>query len=228
MECVSRDLVVGPGIALSCAETAGVPLFERCPPAHSVLIGHCRLAAGSSSSAEIQGATAIPAGTSHQVLSYASSHGGVAYLDARRFSFRDAQHLATAWSGFVMGRDDLREAVGDAMKLPSRRVDARLLRAIDCVEEGTTVVEAAARVRLSASRLTHLMSDELGVSPRAFSVWFKLQRAIHHALFSGGNLTDAAHAAGFADSAHLTRTCKQLMGVRPGRMLPQRVHVWND
>lgn len=55
--------------------------------------------------------------------------------------------------------------------------------------------------------------------------WFKLQRAIREAALGEANLTEAAHRAGFADSAHLTRTCKQLLGVRPAEMLPRVVHV---
>jgi len=34
-----------------------------------------------------------------------------------------------------------------------------------------------------------------------------------------------AQDAGFADSAHFTRTCKQLMGVRPAQMLPRTVYA---
>jgi AraC-like DNA-binding protein len=66
----------------------------------------------------------------------------------------------------------------------------------------------------SYSRLTHLTTNTLGAPPRPWSTWFKLQRAIQHAA-AGHTLTDAAHEAGFADSAHLTRTCKRFAGVRP-------------
>jgi AraC family transcriptional regulator len=33
--------------------------------------------------------------------------------------------------------------------------------------------------------------------------------------FSGGSWTEAAHAANFADSAHLTRTCRRMFGLAP-------------
>jgi AraC-like DNA-binding protein len=35
----------------------------------------------------------------------------------------------------------------------------------------------------------------------------------------GANLTNAAHAAGFSDSAHLTRTWRQMFGVSPTAMI---------
>jgi AraC-like DNA-binding protein len=60
------------------------------------------------------------------------------------------------------------------------------------------------------------------VPPRT---WFTLRRALHETMFGAANLTQAAHRAGFADSAHLTRTCKRLMGVRPAQMLPRTVYV---
>lgn len=85
--------------------------------------------------------------------------------------------------------------------------------------------QLAAAVGLSASRLGHLFSDELGLPFRPYVRWARLQRAIDHAR-SGGTLTDAAHAAGFADSAHLTRVCHEMFGLAPSH-LARAVH-WHD
>lgn len=220
----STVVALAPQIALSCARTGGVPLFERRPPAHSVLIGRCRL--------EVDGtllrtsAIAIPAHTPHRIVDYGDPFAAVAYLDPRHYSFDDAQRLAEAWRGFVPGHDDLRDALGDALESPRRRVDGRVLQALDLMEHGSiSVAEAAARVDLSGSRLTHLMSETLGAPPRVWQTWFKLRAALGHALLGQANLTEAAHLAGFADSAHFTRSCKRLMGVRPAMMLPQTVYL---
>jgi AraC-like DNA-binding protein len=217
-------LVLGPQLAITGAPTAGVRLFKRCPPVHSVLLGRCQL--------ELDGQVhtprtiALPANTPHALLALHAAYACVAYLDARHYKFQDAQRLAETWRGFVPGHDDMREAFGDALKIPQRRVDKRLLRVLDAFEnQDLTVSEAAAQVGLSDSRMTHLMTDTLGAPPRTWRTWFKLRQAIREALFSGVNLTQAAHRAGFADSAHLTRTCKQLMGVRPAQMLPRTVYV---
>jgi AraC-like DNA-binding protein len=192
---------------------------------HSVLLGRCRLEVDGRQLDSLRG-IAVPAGTRHHVREMAGPFGCVAYLDARRYRFEDAVRLADRWRGFVPGRDDLREAFGDALRAPRRRVDPRLLRALDVLEgEGASVEQAAARAGLSMSRMTHLMSDSLGPSPLDFRTWFKLRRALHGTLLGGYNLTQAAHEAGFADSAHLTRTCKRLMGVRPAQMLPRSIHV---
>ena len=80
-------------------------------------------------------------------------------------------------------------------------------------------------VGLSASRLTHRMTEALGAPPRAWRAWLRTQAAIGHLLREGSTLTRAAYAAGFADSAHLSRTCRRLMGVRPAMMLPRTVYI---
>ena len=221
---VPTTLVLGPSVALTCAQTAGVPLFRRCPPVHTIVVGQCRFEInGSMAQARV---LAIPANTPHTLHQLTDSYACAAYLDARRYSFEDVRRLAEMWTGFVPGRDDLREAFGDALRLPQRRVDRRLQQALDAIQhQRLTVVDAAALVGLSASRLTHMMTEQLGAPPRKWAAWFKLTNAIAHTVFVGGNLTQAAHEAGFADSAHLTRTSKQLAGVRPAMMLPQRVFV---
>lgn len=85
--------------------------------------------------------------------------------------------------------------------------------------------QIAATVGISASRLGHLFSDELGLPFRAYVRWARLQRAIDHAR-QGSTLTDAAHAAGFADSAHLTRVCHEMFGLAPS-LLARAVH-WHE
>lgn len=224
---LSRDaphLVLGPHVAMSGAATHGVHLFERRPPVHCVVVGRARLHVDGGT-IESPGALAVPANTLHR-LSLDGARACVAYLDPRRFRFEDAARLAEKWRGFAPGEDDLREAVGDATSLPERRVDARLGVALDALTDPSmTVARAASRARLSESRLTHLMTETLGAPPRTWRAWLRLQRAIEVAVFGGKNLTEAAHRAGFADSAHLTRTCKQLTGVRPAQMMPKTVVI---
>ncbi|MBL8343863.1 MAG: helix-turn-helix transcriptional regulator [Rubrivivax sp.] len=73
----------------------------------------------------------------------------------------------------------------------------------------------AARVGLSESRLGHLVSEHLGLSFRRLVLWLRL-RAATDALARACTVTDAAHAAGFADAAHLTRAFRRMLGVAPG------------
>ena len=100
-----------------------------------------------------------------------------------------------------------------------------VLAAFHAGEEQLSNAEMAARVGLSRSRLAHLMTDAIGAPPRLWRLWLKLGAALGHALTTGASLTESAHVAGFSDSAHFTRTCRRLTGVRPAMMLPQTVYL---
>ncbi|MEI6737823.1 MAG: helix-turn-helix domain-containing protein [Pseudomonadota bacterium] len=72
----------------------------------------------------------------------------------------------------------------------------------------------AARVYLSPSRFAHLFKEQVGVPVRRYVLWQKMRRALDLAM-AGDSLTTAALSAGFADSAHLSRTVRAIMGVAP-------------
>jgi AraC-like DNA-binding protein len=77
--------------------------------------------------------------------------------------------------------------------------------------------EVAARVGLSASRLTHLFTAQVGLPLRRYILWLRLMSAVELAR-AGHDLTTIAHTAGFADSAHLTRTCREIFGLPPSAL----------
>jgi AraC-like DNA-binding protein len=81
-----------------------------------------------------------------------------------------------------------------------------------------SVPELARGVGLSADRFMHLFKENMGLPVRKYLLWLKLQRAAR-AMKSGANLTRAAHEAGFSDSAHLSRTFKDMFGLSPSRVL---------
>jgi AraC-like DNA-binding protein len=220
----SSALALSPMCALAVAETRGAQLFTRRPPVHSVIVGGCEIAHGATT--HRGRALALPASTPHTVVACHEPALLVAYLDARRYRFEDAQRLAHAWRGFRPGRDDAREALGDALKPPPRRLDARLEALLGRLEVGeASVAAASSAVRLSESRATHLMTEALGAPPRIWRTWFRLRSAIGAVTLGGASLTEAAHHAGFFDSAHLTRTCKTLLGVAPKQVLPRDVYA---
>ncbi|MBF6328091.1 helix-turn-helix domain-containing protein [Nocardia transvalensis] len=95
-------------------------------------------------------------------------------------------------------------AVVEVLNLLPGRLDEGRVRLRDLARE----------VNLSESRLGHLFTDEVGIPLRPYVRWLRMQRAIER-LASGGSLTDAAHDAGFADSAHLSRACRGMFGRAP-------------
>ena len=70
---------------------------------------------------------------------------------------------------------------------------------------------------LSQSRLQHLFRDQVGVPIRRYLLWHRYLTALS-LLADGASVTRAAHAAGFADSAHLTRTAVRMNGFTPTKM----------
>ena len=77
-----------------------------------------------------------------------------------------------------------------------------------------TLAALAKVVGRSPSRLAHRFSETLGLPLRRYVLWCRL-RAAAEAAMRGASLTDAAHAAGFADSAHLSRTFRTTFGIAP-------------
>jgi AraC-like DNA-binding protein len=69
----------------------------------------------------------------------------------------------------------------------------------------------AAIAGLSDSRLMHIFTTSVGIPPRPYILWLRLQRA-YGEMMMGATLTEAAHRAGFADAAHLSRIMKRLSG----------------
>ena len=103
-----------------------------------------------------------------------------------------------------------------ARDMPERdpRIAALQERLRALPEKRASLGAIAAEMGLSESRLTHLFKEETGVSFRRYLLWLRLGDAMARAL-AGASLTDAAHAAGFADSAHLSRTCREMFGINP-------------
>lgn len=86
------------------------------------------------------------------------------------------------------------------------------------LQRGDVRLEAVAReAGVSASRLAHLFSAEVGTPMRPYILWLRLQRAAR-SMAAGGMITDAAHDAGFADGAHLARVCRRMFGIAPSQL----------
>jgi AraC-like DNA-binding protein len=67
---------------------------------------------------------------------------------------------------------------------------------------------------LSQSRFMHVFTESVGVPVRPYILWLRLQRAACD-LMNSASVTGAAHAAGFSDAAHLTRTFRRMLGTTP-------------
>ena len=104
-------------------------------------------------------------------------------------------------------------------------VDARINAALaflrDSPEAYDSIESLSARVHLSPSRFAHLFKQVVGVPVRRYVLWLKMRRALDLAI-AGDSLTTAALSAGFADSAHLSRSVRAMMGIAPEFLFRQR------
>ncbi|MFC6881682.1 MULTISPECIES: helix-turn-helix transcriptional regulator [Actinomadura] len=94
---------------------------------------------------------------------------------------------------------------------------ARALRAVAVRLDRSAPVrlgDVAREAGLSEGRLAHLFRDELGLPFRPYVLWLRIQRATE-LVAAGESLTLAAHGAGLADSAHLSRVCRRMFGIAP-------------
>lgn len=100
-------------------------------------------------------------------------------------------------------------------------IDPRIARAVailrDRPSDPPRLAEAAATAGLSPDRFSHLFSRQTGVPYRTYALWTRVEAAIAHGLHAG-SWTKAAHEAGFADAAHLTRTCRRMLGMSPSAL----------
>ncbi|KIA65906.1 helix-turn-helix transcriptional regulator [Nocardia vulneris] len=86
--------------------------------------------------------------------------------------------------------------------------------------------DLAEAVSISQRSLGQLFVNETGVNFPGVVRWARLQYALIETL-AGRNITDAAHSAGFSDSAHATRVCREMTGVPPSVLL-RAVHSGSE
>ncbi len=113
-------------------------------------------------------------------------------------------------------------------------LDARIEKLIHYIAHAehkmADIEELAQVVGLSSGRLIHLFKDEVGIPIRRYLLWQRLLDACAYASLHAHNqlncdgksdmsLTDAAHQAGFTDSAHFSRTFKAMFGLHPSSFI---------
>ncbi len=82
-----------------------------------------------------------------------------------------------------------------------------------CIKpESWKAASVAQDLAISESRFLHLFKAEMKIAWRPYLLWRRLLCAVN-ALKHGYSATDAAHIAGFSDSAHLSRTFRKNFGL---------------
>lgn len=104
------------------------------------------------------------------------------------------------------------------------KVDPRIASVIEIikqrVDDNVSVESLAQDVSLSVPRLVQLFKQQTGVPIRRYRQWHRLFTTAVK-MGQGYNLTEAALAAGFSDSAHFTNTFRAMLGMKPSAILSQ-------
>jgi AraC family transcriptional regulator len=142
-------------------------------------------------------------------------NGGLVRLsfDDRLRSFALGAAAGDAVAAKVLVRDLMAKAATH-----TTASDQMIFEACQLIRQGLngpiTLADLAKAVHRSPSRLAHRFREATGVPLRRFILWRRLRAAAESAM-RGSSLTEAAHAAGFADSAHLSRTFRSMFGIAP-------------
>ena len=102
--------------------------------------------------------------------------------------------------------------IGAVAPLADRRVLRVLERLKNDPDLQMTAGLAAGIACLSESRFSHLFVEQVGLPFRTYVLWRRLSIAVDR-MAAGDSLTSAAHEAGFADSAHFSRTFLRMFGI---------------
>lgn len=109
-----------------------------------------------------------------------------------------------------------------------KEMDERVTKIFDIIDKSklkkVTIPDLAKQVFLSESRMQHLFKEEVGISIRKYLLWKRTGSAVSF-LQKKPDLTYAAYEAGFSDSAHFSRTFKQMFGVRLKELFKNAAHI---
>lgn len=140
-------------------------------------------------------------------------------IAARDASVLDARLLAIAApAGDHLADPDALVAVAGELHrriaAPPRVLDRRVAAAVEVLRTpGLDHRRELARLPVSRAHLRALFARDIGTPIPTYARWRRLLDAL--AAFGGSNATVAAHAAGFADLAHFSRTCRDMLGYSP-------------
>ncbi|HSX69840.1 MAG TPA: helix-turn-helix domain-containing protein [Pseudomonas sp.] len=121
--------------------------------------------------------------------------------------------------------DALERLINPQQQRPSGfACDPRIVRAVTLIKADVACNQSieflAEQVGLSVPRLTQLFRQKIGIPIRRYRQWHRLF-VTSVGVARGLNLTDAAMAAGFTDSAHFSHTFRSIIGMSPSAALAQ-------
>jgi AraC-like DNA-binding protein len=185
---------------------------------------------------------ALPAGTEMVGIRFAPGLAAAA-LGLPVDLLRDATpRLDQVWGP---AGEELGERVAAAASLPAalaaverafldrlpvlRRVDPRVVAAVERLAlPGARVGDLGRDLDLSERQLHRRVTQAVGYGPKTLDRVLRFQRFLALADRTRWRLAALAHAAGYADQAHLSRDCRRLSGLTPSALLAHRSRPASD
>jgi AraC-like DNA-binding protein len=108
---------------------------------------------------------------------------------------------------------------------PSHNALAAVVQAINAEPQRFQSAQQAAQMAgLSSSHFQHIFRQTMGVPFRRYRLWRRMA-VVARLLAADHSLTDAAHAAGFSSSAHLSSSFRHMFGISPVTLLRAGVQI---
>lgn len=237
MESWTGKIVLGEACALFVGSGGCTPMHRHL--AYKIVIGLDRAIEVVNEDGSRRSGRVLPVlpGSLHQVLA-AHTRVGLYYADAGAFpnSSMPASRAIRALVTLCRRLDSGDEAAIRSLKsVPtldgSCFADSRVTTIVGEMRrpDHKPLDAIASKVGLSHSRVSHLFTSTVGGAPARYRRWRRLWIAAER-LAQGDRIVDAALEAGFSDSAHLTRTFVEMLGITPGLfqasqviLLPERM-----
>jgi AraC-like DNA-binding protein len=128
----------------------------------------------------------------------------------RAYAYLDqAMELLRQANGGI--ESDLRHAAG-LNRWQTRRLDEYISRHLDTP---IRTCHLAAQLNLSSSHFSHVFKQTFGITPLAYVARKRIEAARAMMLATDQPLTQIAHAHGFCDQSHFTRTFRRETGMSP-------------
>ncbi|XXY44893.1 helix-turn-helix domain-containing protein [Sorangium sp. So ce269] len=153
------------------------------------------------------------------VAAYARLRGGAFPLEGRlgaRLGEALVAHRASLARADVLDGLAREASAWFAREAPRREPDGRVARFLEALRDPTADPRLAVPRRMSPAHLRALFVRDVGLPIRTFRLWRRLLTALAAlSTLERIDATGAAHAAGFADLAHFSRTCRRMLGYSP-------------
>lgn len=110
---------------------------------------------------------------------------------------------------------------------PKFTSDKRIYDCIEIIETADLpynilITALTSKLLLSESRVSHLFTENVGISIKKYQVWNKLKLALDFFLNENTSLKEASFAADFFDQPHFNKAFRNYLGINPSEVFNSR------